>query len=158
MRTPRLSRRQPKIYTIFVKILSRLDEIDRMAMNTQSLSDSARIALSARIAHSLTICARDTYEVAKDNVLEPQVPRSYNELLHRVTDAVVSHVLGREGYSLETILEMIQEFGSRHNRVEEMNWFLNRALQQTELGAVRVNTETVLLGLLRGRPRYDISF
>ena len=30
---------------------------------------------------------------------------------------------------------MIQEFGARHNRIAEMNWFLNRALQQTELGA-----------------------
>ena len=106
-----------------------------MAMNTQSLSDSARIALLARIAHSLTICARDTYEVGTDNVLEPQVLRSYNELLHRVTGAVVDHVLGREGYSLESTLEMIQAFGARHNRVEEMNWFLNRALQQTEKSA-----------------------
>ena len=135
MRTPRLSRRQPKIHIIFAKILSRLGEIDGMAMNTQSLSDSARIALLARIAHSLTICARDTYEVGTDNILEPQVLRSYNELLHRVTGAVVDHVLGREGFSLETILEMIQAFGARHNRVEEMNWFLNRALQQTEKGA-----------------------
>ena len=125
MRTPRPSRRQPKIHIIFAKILSRLGEIDGMAMNTQSLSDSARISLLARIAHSLTICARDTYEVGTDNILEPQVLRSYNELLHRVTGAVVSHVLGREGYSLESILEMIQAFGARHNRVEEMNWFLN---------------------------------
>jgi hypothetical protein len=86
----------------------RLGEIDGMAMNTQSFSDSARISLLARIAHSLTICARDTYEVETDNILEPQVLRSYNELLHRVTGAVVSHALGR---------------------------FLNRALQHTEKGA-----------------------
>jgi hypothetical protein len=44
-------------------------------------------------------------------------------------------VLGREDDSLESNLEMIQVFGALHNRVEEMNWFLNRALQQTELGA-----------------------
>src|ERR1039457_1846686 len=31
MRAPRLSRRQPKIHTIFAKILSRLGEIDGMA-------------------------------------------------------------------------------------------------------------------------------
>src|ERR1039458_4127761 len=95
MRTPRPSRRLPKIHNIFVKILSRLGEIDGMAMNTQSLSGSARIALLARIAHSLTICAPDTYEVGTDNILEPQVLRSYDELLHRVTGAVVDHVLGR---------------------------------------------------------------
>jgi len=62
-----------------------------MATNVQSLSQTARIALLARIAHSLTIVARHTYEVGTDNVLEPQVLRSYNELLHRVTGAVVSH-------------------------------------------------------------------
>ena len=66
-------------------------------MNTESLSHGARIALLARIAHSLTICARDTYEVGTDNIVEPQVLRSYNELLHRVTGDVVSHVTGSNG-------------------------------------------------------------
>lgn len=101
-------------------------------MNAQSLSHSARIALLARIAHSLTISARHTYEVGTDDVFEPQLLRSYNELLHRVTGAVVSYVSGSDGYSLESIVEMIQEFGVQHNRVEEVNWFLNRVLQQTE--------------------------
>jgi hypothetical protein len=72
-------------------------------MNIQSLSHTARIALLARIAHSLTIGARHTYEVGTDGVLEPQVLRSYNELLHCVTGAVASHVIGRDGYSLENL-------------------------------------------------------
>jgi hypothetical protein len=103
-------------------------------MSAQSLSHTARIAVMARIAHSVTICARHTYEVGTDKVLEPQVLRSYNDLLHRVIGAVVSHVTGSDDYSLESIVEMVQEleFGVRYNRDEEVNWFLNRALQQTE--------------------------
>jgi len=101
-------------------------------MSTKSLSQSARTALLARIAYALTICARGTYEVGTENVLEPQILRSYNELLHRVTGAVVHHILGTDGPSLESILEIIREFGARHNRVEEVDRALNRARQQTD--------------------------
>jgi hypothetical protein len=101
-------------------------------IKTKSLSPSARTALLARIAHILTISARDTYEVGTENVLEPRILRSYNELLHRVTGAVVHHVLGTDGPSLESILEIITEFGARHGLVKEVNWALNRALQQSD--------------------------
>jgi hypothetical protein len=100
-------------------------------VNTDSLSHSARTALLARIAVELTICARDTYEAGTENVLDAQGLRAYNELLHRVTSAVVSHLSGTEGFSLETILEMIGAFGVRHNRVKEMEWVLNRTLRQS---------------------------
>lgn len=98
-------------------------------MNTDSLSRAERTAVLARIAHELTICARATYEVGTENVLEPQLLRSYNELLHRVTAAIRDHVLGTDGYPLESILDLVHEFGTRHDRVEVI-WALNRATQQ----------------------------
>jgi hypothetical protein len=101
-------------------------------MNTKPFSRAEQTAVLARLAHSLTILARDTYEVGTENVLEPQVLRSYNELLHRVTAAVLQHVLGTDGFSLETILEMAQEFGARYGRVREINSELNRAMRRTE--------------------------
>src|ERR1700722_17530358 len=101
-------------------------------MNTESLSRSERTAVLARIAHALTICARDTYEAGTENVLEPQVLRSYNELLHRVTAAVKDHLVGTDGFSLETILEIVREFGTRHSRAGEINSALNRAMQRIE--------------------------
>jgi hypothetical protein len=78
----------------------------------------------------LTVCARDTYEVGTENVLEPQVLRAYNELLHRVTAAVCDHLSGVEGFSLQTILEMMRAFGQRHNRVNEMNWATEHSVQR----------------------------
>jgi hypothetical protein len=101
-------------------------------IETKSLSPSARTALLVRTAHNLTICARDTYEVGTENVLEPQILRAYNELLHRVTGAVVHHVQGTDGPSLESIFETITNFGARHDRVKEIDWALNRALQQSD--------------------------
>jgi len=101
-------------------------------MNTESLSSSSRTELLARIACELTICARDTYEAGTDKVLEPEVLRSYNELQHRVAGAVVHHILGTDGYSLESIIELIRTFGTQQNRVSQINWALNRALQQTK--------------------------
>jgi hypothetical protein len=59
-------------------------------LNLELLSDSAKAALLARLAHTLTICARDTYEVGTENVLDCRTLRGYNELLHQVTGSAVS--------------------------------------------------------------------
>jgi hypothetical protein len=99
-------------------------------MNTESLAVGERTVILARIAHGLTVCARETYEAGTENVLEPQVLRSYNELLHRVTAAVQEHVLGTPSFSLETILEIVREFGTQHGRVHQLNSVLNRAMQE----------------------------
>ncbi len=109
---------------------------DRMPLNIESLSDDARTALLARIAHTLTVCARDTYEVGTENVLEPQTLRAYNELLHRVTGSVVSHLSGSQGFSLQSIVEMMRSFGIHHKRVGEMDWALQTALRSTEKEAM----------------------
>jgi hypothetical protein len=103
-----------------------------MPPNVESLSELARTVVLAHIAHELTICARDTYEVGTENVLNPQMLRAYNELLHRVTGAVIDHLSPKEGYSLESIIEMVCTFGAHHNRAGEMDWALNRALQRIQ--------------------------
>ena len=87
--------------------------------------------LLARIVHTLTVPARDTYEVGTENVLDPQTLRAYNELLHRVTSSVVSHLSRSEGFSLESIVEMVRSFGIRHNSAGEIERALQNALQST---------------------------
>jgi len=105
-----------------------------MAINLESVPDSAKPALLTRIAHTLTICARDTYEVGTEHVLDPETLRAYNELLHRVTGSVLSALSSSPRQSLELIVEMVHSFGTRHNRVREMDWALQNALQQTVTG------------------------
>ena len=107
-----------------------------MPLNLESLSDAGRTAVLAHIAHALTTCARDTYEVGTRNVLNPQTLRAYNELLHRVTGSVVDHLSGKEGYSLESIVELMRSFGVHHNRGGEMDRALERALQSVEREAM----------------------
>jgi hypothetical protein len=98
-----------------------------MLQNVQSLSNHAKTVLLARLAYTLTICARDTYEVGTDRVVQPELLRAYNELLHRVTAAAVSHMLGSGGYSLEGVLEMLHAFGEMNKRTGEMKWALEQA-------------------------------
>lgn len=105
-----------------------------MPLNLESLSDAAKAALLARLANTLTICARNTYEVGTENVVDSQTLRSYNELLHRVTGSVATHLAGSEGYSLQSIIEMIRSFGVNHGRAGEMGWALEYALKMTEKG------------------------
>ena len=93
-----------------------------MPRNIESLSDVAKGELLARVAHRLTVCARCTYEAGTENVLEPQLLRAFNELLHRVTAAVSQHIREERGLSLESIVEMIQDFGVEHNFLGLTSW------------------------------------
>jgi hypothetical protein len=98
-----------------------------MPLNVEPLSNHAKIVLFARLAYTLTICARHTYEPGTDRVVQPELLRAYNELLHRVTGATMNHVLGSDGYSLKDILEMLQAFGEKNKRAGEMQWALEQA-------------------------------
>jgi hypothetical protein len=77
-------------------------EGNRMSLNIESLSNNAKTVFLARLSHALTISERETYEVGTERVLEPEILRAYNELLHRVAGAVANHLEGVEGYSLES--------------------------------------------------------
>jgi len=108
-----------------------------MPLNLESLSDAARTALLARIAHTLTICARHTYEVGTENVLDSRTLRAYNELLHQVTGSLVSQLSGSPGYSLQAVIEMIRSFGNNYGITGEMDWALKYALQRIEKELMR---------------------
>jgi hypothetical protein len=101
-------------------------------LNFELLSDSAKAALLARLAHTLTICARDTYEVGTENVLDCRTLRAYNELLHQVTGSVVSRLTGSDGDSLQSAIQMIRQFGLNYGRTGEMEWALQFALKSVE--------------------------
>lgn len=103
-----------------------------MPLDLESLPDAAKTAFLARIAHTPTICARETYEVGTENVLEPQTLRAFYELLHVVTGSVVSRLAESPGYTFQSIIEMVRSFGINYGRTREMNWALERALQMTE--------------------------
>jgi len=99
-----------------------------MALNLESLSDDAKTAYLARVAHMLTICARDTYEFGTEDVLNPQTLRAYNELLHQVIGSIIGRLGSQE--SVESTVEMIHLFGVEQDRVEEINWALKYSLQK----------------------------
>jgi len=101
-----------------------------MSLNIESLSNVSKPALLARFAHALTICARDTYEAGTDSVLEPEVLRAYNELLHRVCGSVTDHLTAQEGYSVEFILEMMRAFGQKHNRANAIRLIIESATER----------------------------
>jgi hypothetical protein len=96
-----------------------------------NLTHAERTQVVARIASELTICARETYEAGTENILEPQLLRAYNELQHRVAAAVLSHLCNTDGFSLETIIEMLKSFGLQRNRAAQMKSVINRALTNT---------------------------
>jgi hypothetical protein len=100
-----------------------------MPLNLESLSDDAKTAYLARVAHTLTICARDTYEFGTENVLNPQTLRAYNELLHQVVGSIVSRLAGSQ-QPVQSTIEMIHLFGVEQDRVEEIDWALKYALQR----------------------------
>ena len=98
-----------------------------MSLNIETMSNHAKTVLLASLASALTISARDTYEVGTDRLVQPELLRAYNELMHRVTGATLNHLLGREGYSLNDILEMLHAFGNENGRTGEIKWALEQA-------------------------------
>jgi hypothetical protein len=106
---------------------SQIEGKNGMPLSLESLSDDAKTAYLARVAHTLTICARDTYEFGTENVLNPETLRAYNELLHQIIGSVVSRLAGSQE-SVDATIEIIRLFGIEQNRVEEMNWTLKYAL------------------------------
>jgi hypothetical protein len=106
-----------------------------MELNLASLSKHERTLFLARLASELTVCARTTYEVGAEGVLQPGALRAYNELLHRATGALRDHLTGSEGYSLEVILKMIREFAARNRRTGEVELALEQATKGVPKGA-----------------------
>jgi hypothetical protein len=100
-------------------------------VDISELPEEAEVAFLSRLAHELTVCARSTYEAGTENISEPKVLRAYNELQHRVTGSLRDHILGTKGIPVSAIHDMMREFGSQHNRVEEMDWALGRAFART---------------------------
>jgi hypothetical protein len=101
-----------------------------MSLNIESLSSASKAVLLARLAHALTISARDTYEAGTDRVLEPEILRAYNELLHRVCGSVTEHLMAHQGYSVESILELMRAFGQKYSRVNAIKWAIEWASEK----------------------------
>ena len=59
----------------------------------ESLDLQGKLMVVARIAHQLTMAARDTYEPGTRGVTDPVRLRSINEIMHRLTRRIVD--LGR---------------------------------------------------------------
>jgi hypothetical protein len=91
-----------------------------MPLNPELLSNDAKIAYLARVAHTLTICARDTYEFGTEDVLNPQTLRAYNELLHQIIGSIISRLAGSKE-PVESTIEMIHLFGVEQDRVKRVN-------------------------------------
>ena len=77
-----------------------------------ALPASERVGVLARLAHALTIAARDTYEPGTASVLRPGELRAWNEAQHRVTSALASHLDGGNGaWPAGSIVEAFFGFG-----------------------------------------------
>lgn len=93
-----------------------------MIGDLSSWSDAQKIRFLATLAHELTVCARGTYEAGTRRVLEPELLRSYNELQHRVTGSLRDYQRGKEGMPLSVVLEMLKNFGRKHDRQNDVEF------------------------------------
>ena len=73
-----------------------------------SLPVEGKIELLSRLAHELTVVAREGYEVGGNGLTDPAFVRAINELQHRVTAQIV-HIIGGGGsrYPDEVFMRML---------------------------------------------------
>lgn len=95
-----------------------------MIPDIERMSDERKILMLAHIAHLLTVSARGTYEPGTDKVLKPEMLRHFNELQHRVSASVWEHMMKSGGIPLETIVEMMRDFGLQNSIEREVEWIL----------------------------------
>ena len=119
-----------------------------MSLNVESMSNHAKTVLLASLDSTLTICARNTYEVGTDRVVQPELLRAYNELLHRVTGAVRDHLLESKGYSLKAFLGCCERSAKRTDGSEKCNGLWSKPLNPSDRRLVRpVSVNHDLLGI-----------
>jgi hypothetical protein len=102
-----------------------------MLFDTSSWSNSKKANFLAVLAHELTVSARGTYEVGTNRVLKPELLREFNEIEHRVTASLRSHLRGTAGIPLDIILKILIEFGENNNIIKDMQYVISRAQELT---------------------------
>jgi hypothetical protein len=102
-----------------------------MLFDTSSWSNAQKVHFLAVLAHELTVSARGTYEVGTTGVLEPEVLREFNEIEHRVTGSLRSHLGRTAGMPLDAVLKMLTEFGSRYDLTKDVQHVISRAQELT---------------------------
>jgi hypothetical protein len=65
--------------------------------------------------------------VGTTGVLQPETLRAFNEIEHRVTASLRDHLCGTGGIPLSVVLEMVTDFGARHNRENDVEYAISRA-------------------------------
>lgn len=85
------------------------DDWDQEFAEYLGSSSAARVRWLAHLAFALTVCARNTYEVQTDDLVDPQSMRRFNELQHRVIGELRSELDGVGGRSLDLFLLLVRE-------------------------------------------------
>ena len=98
-----------------------------MLLEPDNWTNAQKVKFLAVLAHELTVCARGTYEKGTARVLEPESLRAYNEVEHRVTGALRDYVRQAAGMPLSVVMQMLHDFGCRHDRKNDVEFAISRA-------------------------------
>lgn len=103
-----------------------------------ALAVDAKVKLLVRLAHELTILARDTYEAGTDRVAAPERLRMINEIQHRITsfvDDLLNENIDR--YPDEVLMKIILERPSNSSFQEQLQHAFERALSYLTYASTR---------------------
>ncbi len=89
------------------------DLLDTM-LDTSALDDRQAAIFLAGLAHGLTVSARITYVPGQPGLSDSELLRSFNEVQHRVTASLQSHLGGEPGMPVAAVVEMLLDFGRRN--------------------------------------------
>src|SRR5437899_2972712 len=107
-------------------------DIPRLVDGFRSLPPAGQIEALVRLAHELTIVARDAYEPGSLELRHPQRLRSVNELQHRITSQVLA-LLGADSarYPDDVLTSIILEVDDPELRRQVAVAFARSLLPQT---------------------------
>jgi hypothetical protein len=96
-----------------------------------SYSSKEKEEFIAHLIHTLTIIARDSYEVGGDGLTNPQRVRRINELQHRVSDFLCASLSDNQNrYPDDDLVRIILEHPDDHALERQLNKAFERLANQ----------------------------
>ena len=82
--------------------------IEEVVSQYSKETESLQVVFLSRLAHQITIYARDTYDLDSDSLSKPSQMRSINEMMHRILGQQTSLLLeDKDRYPDDILIKML---------------------------------------------------
>jgi hypothetical protein len=110
--------------------MNSIDQLDKVSVSqfVTTLNKSKQRQMIARLAYKLTIYARDTYEPGSMGLTDPARLRGINEIMHQVTNRLISMAQGDvDDWEESLFWKILYEIAESYNCISDLKSAIRNA-------------------------------